>query len=83
MQWAIPAYKEILTELMDEYHDLGKGKRGTVLNTAVQKIMASSKKHKTPLPDNLLGVRASHLLFPNQFAHSDNMISESKQLVQQ
>jgi len=59
MQWTIPAYKEILMDLRDEYHDLGKGKRGGVLNTAVQKIMASAKKHKTPLPDDLPGVWAS------------------------
>ena len=66
-------------DLRDEYHDLGKGKRGGVLNTAVQKIMASAKKHKTPLPDDLPGVWASHYLFPNDVL---TVITENQQLVQ-
>jgi hypothetical protein len=62
MQWTVPAYVEIMKSYSNQYYSSAKGKRGAMVNEVAKKITASSKEHRSPLPDDLPHVRASSVI---------------------
>ena len=59
MHWTVPTYVEILHSHSNEYYSCGKGKCGSLVNSVAKEIIASSKQHRSPLPDDLPHVHVS------------------------